>query len=208
MFRRRSTSNEPAPTGSLSAPEETDSTRPKGYTPKKGVRTPKRRESENYQRRPLNAPQSWRESVKRNRELRKKETQRQREAYAKGDERYYRPQDRGKVRAYARDFVDSRRMISEFFLFFSIIIIGAMLFPTPEVQIIVSYVLFPTMMITIVLEGIWLSRQVKKRAAILYPEESVRGAGWYAAMRMLQIRKLRLPKPELRPGDDPDIRKR
>ena len=135
-----------------------------------------------------------------NKEERKRQTKLQREAYANNDERYFRPQDRGKVRAFARDFVDSRRMISEFFLIFSVVILGMLLLPIPEVQLVVTYMVWPIMMVTIVLEGIWTSRQVKRRAAELYPEESVRGAGWYAAMRMLQIRRLRLPKPRVKPG--------
>lgn len=180
----------------------------KGYTPKKGAPTPKRKESEANLRRPLNAPKTRREAYQQYRERRKRDqgrkretVRREREAYANGDERYFRPQDRGPVRAYARDYVDSRRSVSEFFLYFSIGIIVLLFLPLPEVHLAITYVVWPMMMLTIVMEGIWTSRQVKRQAAEHFPNESVRGAGLYATMRMLQIRRLRLPKPQLRPGE-------
>jgi hypothetical protein len=42
---------------------------------------------------------------------------------------------------------------------------------------------------------------VKAVAAQRLPGESTRGLALYAAMRALQIRKLRVPKPRVSPGD-------
>ncbi|NYE48759.1 hypothetical protein HDA32_003879 [Spinactinospora alkalitolerans] len=127
--------------------------------------------------------------------------QREREGYAKGDERYFRPQDRGPVRAMARDYVDSRRSASEFFLYFSLAIIVVLFLPMPEVQMAVTTFVWPLMIVTIVVEGFFTARKVKRLGQEHFPDESVRGAGMYAAMRQLQIRKLRLPKPRVKPGD-------
>lgn len=41
---------------------------------------------------------------------------RQREAMASGDERYLPVRDKGPVRRFARDYVDSRWCVAEFFL--------------------------------------------------------------------------------------------
>jgi len=42
---------------------------------------------------------------------------------------------------------------------------------------------------------------VKSLAEERFPGESTHGIRLYAAMRTLQIRKLRMPKPRLKPGD-------
>ena len=43
-------------------------------------------------------------------------------------------------------------------------------------------------------------RKVTAMAAERFPGESTRGIKIYAAMRSLQIRKLRFPKPRVKPG--------
>ena len=50
-------------------------------------------------------------------------------------------------------------------------------------------------------EGIFIGRKVKTLAAERLPGESTRGLALYSAMRALQIRKLRVPKPRVKPGD-------
>ncbi|WP_393916727.1 DUF3043 domain-containing protein [Halostreptopolyspora alba] len=176
---------------------------PKGYTPKKGQPTPKRSESEKGLRRPLNAPQTRREAYRQYRERRAREQRRgaQRAGAPKGEEQHFRPQDMGPVRAHARDLVDSRRSVSEFFLPFSLVIIVLAFIPSPQFQIGVYYVVWPALMVTIVAEGIFTGRRVKREARARFPDESVRGAGFYAAVRQLQLRKLRLPKPRVRVGE-------
>ncbi|GAB3447337.1 DUF3043 domain-containing protein [Streptomonospora sediminis] len=203
MFRRRSVpaSEDPA----VSGPAAAEATQPKGYTPKKGSPTPKRRESEAGLRRPENAPQTRKEAYRAYRERQAREGQGKSKARpagaAPGEDRHFRPQDLGPVRAYARDVVDSRRSVSEFFLYFSLVVIVLLFLPFPQFQLAVTYVLWPAMMVTLVAEGIFVANRVKRQAGELFPGDStVRGAGLYAAMRQLQIRRLRLPKPRLKPG--------
>ncbi len=50
------------------------------------------------------------------------------------------------------------------------------------------------------LEGYLIGRRSAALAAERYPGESTRGVGLYAAMRALQIRQLRFPKPRVKPG--------
>lgn len=191
-------------TGSAST-EATEAPQPKGYTPKKGAPTPKRRETDKTLRRPVQAPQSRKEAYRLYKERRARQTQPApvRSGVPQGEERYYRPQDYGKVRAYARDFVDSRRSVSEFFLYFSLLIIVLLFLPLREIQIAVTYIIWPVMMVSLVAEGIYVSNRIKKNVADLFPNETegVRGVGWYAAMRQLQIRRLRLPKPRVKVGE-------
>ncbi|MUL40970.1 DUF3043 domain-containing protein [Streptomonospora sp. PA3] len=202
MFRRRSVpaTEDPAASG----PGTAEATQPKGYTPKKGAPTPKRRESEVPLRRPVSAPRTRKEAFRAYRERRSLNSPRpaRKGGGPPGEERHYRPQDLGPVRAYARDVVDSRRSVSEFFLYFSLAVIVLLFLPSPEFQAVVTYVVWPAMMVTIIAEGMYVGNRVKRQARELFPgDASVRGAGMYAAMRQLQIRRLRLPKPKVKPGD-------
>ncbi len=209
VFRRRSaTAATDSKRAESTSQEATEATQPKGYTPKKGVPTPKRKESERDLRRPLNVPQSRKEAYRAYQErLDRQRGRKARNAGApKGEERYFRQQDMGEARAFARDFVDSRRCVSEFFLPLSVLILALSLVSVPLVQMAV-YPLFVLMMVTIVTEGVIVGRTVKKRAAEYFPDDPlVKGAGWYAAMRQIQFRRLRLPKPRLKVRDDPTPR--
>ncbi|WP_304451092.1 DUF3043 domain-containing protein [Nocardiopsis sp. YSL2] len=207
VFRRRSAS---AATDSNSAesasPEATEATQPKGYTPKKGVPTPKRKESGKDLRRPVQAPQTRKEAYRayRDRLDRQKGQPARRSGVPQGEERYFREQDLGKPRAFARNYVDSRRSASEFFLPFSILIIALLFVNNPVFQVGVAYVAWPLMMVTLVAEGVFTARKVKRTAAAHFPDDpKVAGVGMYAAMRQLQFRRLRLPKPTVKVGDDP-----
>ncbi|WP_052810202.1 DUF3043 domain-containing protein [Streptomonospora alba] len=154
----------------------------------------------------MSAPQTRKEAYRAYRERRAREAgpRNKRKGggpQAQGEDRNFRPQDHGPVRAYARDVVDARRSVSEYFLYFSIAVIVLLFLPIPEFQVVVTYVIWPAMMVTIVAEGIYIARSVKRRAGELFPgDPTVRGAGWYAAVRQLQVRRLRLPKPKVKPG--------
>ncbi|UPT19845.1 DUF3043 domain-containing protein [Thermobifida alba] len=205
VFRRRSASAPQEQVMSNSTQSETDQAPArKGYSPKKGVPTPKRREATQQLRRPLAAPKTRREAYKQLRERERRRRQRERAGLVNPEDRYIRPQDLGAARALARDYVDSRRTVSEFFLYFSLAIIVLLFLPLVQVQLFVTYVVWPMMIVTMIIEGFFTARRVKRLIAEHYPRETenVRGAGMYAVMRQLQIRKLRLPKPRVGVGDD------
>ncbi|MFV2196135.1 DUF3043 domain-containing protein [Nocardiopsis sp. LOL_012] len=216
MFRRRSTSAAAdSPSSESASHESAEATQPKGYTPKKGVPTPKRRESEPDLRRPHKVPENRKEAYRAYRERLERQggkggrgaTARRMPGVPQGEEKYFRQADLGEARAYARDFVDSRRSASEFFLPFSILIVVLLFVEMPLFQIGVAYVLWPLMMVTILVEGFFVGRTVKRRAAEYFPDDPmVRGVGMYAAMRQLQFRRLRLPKPRIRVREDPTPR--
>ncbi|WP_460862417.1 DUF3043 domain-containing protein [Nocardiopsis coralliicola] len=203
MFRRRSASASEGTAAAAPAGNDTEAPQDKGYTPKKGVPTPKRSQSQADLRRPLNAPQSRKEAYREFRERRDRDQKRaaSKSGAPKGQERYFRPQDYGPARAYARDMVDSRRSLSEFFLYFSLLIIVLLIAAPLQVQAAITYIGWPVMMATIIIEGVLVARRVKKYTREHFPnDDRLRGIGMYAATRQLQIRRLRLPKPRLKPG--------
>ncbi|OLT46978.1 hypothetical protein BJF85_00520 [Saccharomonospora sp. CUA-673] len=197
--------------------EESDGSHtPRGYTPAKGRPTPKRTEAEGKRRGPVAPPPTTtREAIRRNRELKKqnpvtkedKEARRaaareRRERMMAGDERYLLPRDRGPVKAFVRDMIDSRRNVLGLFMPLAVLVFFSLLIPVVEIQ------QYATMVTTIFLlgmlaEGFLNGRRVANAARERFPNEHIRGAslGWYAFVRASQLRRLRVPKPRLKAGD-------
>lgn len=175
-------------------------------TPKKGRPTPKRREAEGRRRGPVAPPpKTQREAAKRakgNKEDRKTVAARRRQGLAAGEERYLLPRDRGPVRAYVRDIVDSRRHLSGLFMPLALLVLVAILTPVPTIQ---AYAAPATLVVLVfmVVEGVWVGRDVGKRVRAKFPDANDRpmSLGWYAFVRSSQIRKLRKPDPKVRIGD-------
>jgi len=59
------------------------------------------------------------------------------------------------------------------------------------------------LIIIALLDGYLAWRGIKKKLAAKFPGESLRGLGGYAAMRMMQMRRLRMPKPQVARGQHP-----
>jgi hypothetical protein len=191
---------------------EEDDARSKAHTPGKGRPTPKRRDAEQRRRGPVAPPpRTTREAIKRargNKEDRKelaakrKEIRlKQRERMMEGDEKYLMPRDRGPVRGYVRDLVDSRRNLLGLFMPLAILIFVALLVPDPRVQSLTT-LLCLLMLVAMIFEGVLSGGRITRRVRQKFPNEPVRGLsiGWYAFIRASQIRKLRVPKPRVRPG--------
>jgi hypothetical protein len=193
-----------------------DSPQTKAHTPGKGRPTPKRREAEQRRRGPVAPPpRTTREAMKRargNKEERKELAAKRREIRVKqrermmaGDDKYLMPRDRGPVKAYIRDAVDSRRNLLGLFMPLAILIFVALLVPDPRVQSLTT-LLCLLMLVAMVFEGLLSGRRITKQVRAKFPKEPVRGlsVGWYAFIRASQLRKLRVPKPRVRPGDAVD----
>jgi hypothetical protein len=187
--------------------------RPKAHTPGKGRPTPKRRDAEQKRRGPVAPPpRTTREAMRRargNKEERKALNEKRREIRVKqrermmaGDEQYLMPRDRGPVKGYIRDMVDSRRNLLGLFMPLAILIFVALLVPDPRVQSLTTLACL-VMLVAMIFEGLVSGRRITRLVREKFPKEPVRGLsiGWYAFIRASQIRKLRVPKPRVRPGD-------
>jgi hypothetical protein len=209
-FLRRSTTDTAA-----EDPETTDAVDVSGkaFTPGKGKATPKRRDAEAKRRGPVAPPPTtMREAMKRNKELRKANPQSKeerkaaakarREAMMRGDDSALPVRDRGPVKAYVRDLVDSRRNLLGLFMPLAIVVFLTLLVPLPQVQTYVT-MLCTVMLLVMAIEGFVNGRKIVKLAREKFPKETVAGRtiGMYAFVRASQIRPLRVPKPRLKPGD-------
>lgn len=198
MFRSRS-KDEKAPASNAPV---TDSQQPRDPQAPKGRPTPKRSEAQTQRRSVANTPVTRKEAAKRQRSERRVQMDKQRQALASGDERYLPARDKGPVRKFARDFVDSRFCIAEFFLPLAVIILVLSMVRIPQLQNI-ALLLWLFVIVLIIVDSVTTAVRLKKRLNERFPSESKKGAVAYALMRTLQMRRLRLPKPQVKRGERP-----
>ena len=108
--------------------------------------------------------------------------------------------DQGPVRALARDYVDSRRGASEFYMFGVVVLIVLLFVPSLRKSAAVDFAVL-AMLLVIVTEGVLVGGRVIRLAQQRFPGESTRGVRMYAAIRGTQFRRLRMPAPRVKPGD-------
>lgn len=201
VFRRRSPGPGVADTAGSVPPgaDEAEPSRP-GLTAAKGRPTPKRSEAQSRRRQPYNAPADRKTASKRSRQQDATERQRRMAAMRRGEEWALARKDKGPVRALARDYVDSRRTISEYYLYAVVVLVVALVVPGLRKSVLFDYV-FLGVLAVLVLEGYLIGQRVIRLARQRYPGESTHGVRLYAAMRGTQMRRLRLPAPRVKVGD-------
>ncbi|MER5935584.1 DUF3043 domain-containing protein [Streptomyces sp. NPDC002054] len=168
----------------------------------KGRPTPKRAVAQSQRKAVVASTGNRKEDAKRARERRRVELAKQREALASGDERYLPARDKGPVRRFVRDYVDSRFSVAEMFLPLAVVILVLSMIRVPSIQNI-ALLLWLGVIALIIVDSIGLFIRLKKALNQRFPDEPKRGAVAYGLMRTLQMRRLRLPKPQVKRGERP-----
>lgn len=166
----------------------------------KGRPTPTRKEREAAARKPLVGDKSP-EAIKAAKTRAAEERKKARDGMMRGEERYLTVRDKGPQRRLARDIVDSRFTA------------GQLVMPALFVMIIISYAGNMSVQLYTLL-GMWIlffviavdafliGRRVEKAIDKKFGKGKIeRGVRWYAAMRSIQMRPMRLPKPQVKRGD-------
>lgn len=180
----------------------TDSKQTRDPQAPKGRPTPKRNEAQSQRRSVANTSLTRKDAAKRQREERRAALERQRKALAGGDERYLPARDKGPVRKFARDFIDSRFNVAEFFLPMAVVILVLSMVRVASLQNI-ALLLWLIVIVLIVLDSFVTAFRLRKQLGERFPDQNRRGAVAYALMRSLQMRRLRLPKPQVKRGERP-----
>jgi len=163
----------------------------------KGRPTPKRSEAQSARRRAATTPKDRKSQVKAAREARRVDLAKRREALANGDERHLPAAHQGPVRKFTRDFVDSRYRVAEFFLPMAVVIlIGSMLPGLQAVSLLLWLLAIVLIVVDSFVTAVTLRRQLRQR----FPNQNTKRAVSYGLMRTLQMRRLRLPKPQVARG--------
>jgi hypothetical protein len=197
----------PVPTGSDTA---TALERSSG----KGHPTPRRKDAEKRNLRPVVGGEAYRQARqaqtkeerkqqrKADREAAQRARLRAREALVNGDESQLPARDRGPARRFARVLVDTRRNLGEIFLPIMLVILLVSMIPTPATQIASLLLLYMTAL-AVAVDTVRIRRRVQRQVEEKYGESQAHGVGSYAMMRSLQMRRTRLPKPQIARGEAP-----
>ncbi|WP_139981244.1 DUF3043 domain-containing protein [Nocardioides litoris] len=155
----------------------------------KGRPTPTRKEAEAAARAKAKVPRTRKEQMQRQRALRSESSQKVRQGMKDGDERYLLPRDKGPVRRFVRDFVDAR------FSFAEVVI------PLMFVAIFVPALVLPLFLVLLI-DLVWMRSRLRKALAERFPEESMKGTTYYSITRAMQMRFMRLPKTQVKIGQE------
>jgi hypothetical protein len=162
----------------------------------KGRPTPKRKEAEAGRKTGFAAPRDAKAARARDREARMQA----RAGLLAGDARFFPARDRGPVREFVRDHIDTRRTAGEFFIPGAIVVMIGSLVPSTKVQSIVLAV-WMTLFVLVILDTVIIGVRLRSKLAALFPNDtSVKGAATYGALRALQMRRFRLPPPRIGVG--------
>jgi hypothetical protein len=167
----------------------------------KGRATPTRAEREAARKRPL-VPDTKEAKARARAEL-AAQREKARVGMANGDARYLPPRDQGPQRKFVRDWVDAGWHLGEAVMPAMVLVILATFLPFPAIQYYAFVGLWIFIFFVIgdmVITSITVKRAVKRKFGA---DKIEKGLGWYAAMRTVQMRFLRLPKPQVKRGQKP-----
>lgn len=165
----------------------------------KGAPTPSRKAREAANKRPLvggTSPEARKAAKAAATDARRKA----REGMYNGDDRYLTARDKGPQRRLVRDIVDSRFTAGELVLpaLFVVILIS-----TVDSVVVQFYTMIGmwVLFLAIAIDAFFTGRRALRRVAAKFGADKVeRGLRWYAAMRSIQMRPMRLPKPQVKRG--------
>jgi len=177
--------------------------RTRGYTPSKkdlGKITPKRKAGGRIAEPP---PANRREATRRMRQKQREARAEARAGMMAGKEEYLLPRDKGPEKAVVRDLVDARRNVATYFLPGALIVLlGSSAAMPPQVRVGANLFWF-LLALGVVVDSVLLSRRIKKVIGERFPQSTTRPRShyWYAIMRSLSFRRMRMPAPRVKLGD-------
>jgi hypothetical protein len=189
LFRRTRSETDPTPAGTVEKEGG------------KGRPTPTRREAEAAARARAKVPRTRKEIAKAQRAARMESSQRVRSAMKSGDERYFLQRDKGPVRSFIRDYVDRRFSFVELMIPLLILTMVLGYSGNPALASMGNTILLFTMLL-VVGDLILLRFRLRRELARRFPSESTKGTTYYAVMRSLQMKFMRLPKPKVKIGQE------
>jgi hypothetical protein len=190
-----------------------------GTTAPKGKPTPKRSEAgrrrgpvapapmttaeARRRRKEVGAPKLSRDERKSERLARRADMSERREKMMAGEDAYLLPRDKGPVRRFVRDVVDSRRNVLGLFMPAALGLIFVMLaMPYPKLQQAISFAM-PVLLLIMAIDGFIVGRKANRLVDEKFPDNTESGwkLGLYAASRASQLRRMRAPRPQVNRGD-------
>jgi hypothetical protein len=165
----------------------------------KGRRTPTRKEAQAAARERARAGLDKKSAQKLQREKRAEANRRMRAGLKAGEEKFLPARDQGPVRRFIRDWVDARLSVAEFLL--PLLLVIMVLQASGSKQLVsASSGLWAATILLLVVDTLWVRFRLRRELKGKFPDESLKGTTYYALLRMVQLRFMRLPKPVVRIG--------
>jgi len=196
--------------GRSKAPESPAATAQPAKAGGKGRATPSRREAESRNRHPLIGRPQVRAGASKEERKEARAAQRaamgeqrakMREAMVTGEEKYLPARDQGPARRFARDYVDARRNLGEYLLPAAFVVLILNLFRIPGMAYAPILLLY-VVVLGVAVDSYLLRRKVGRIATEKFGDKA-KGVGGYAMMRSLQMRRTRMPRPQIGRGQFP-----
>jgi hypothetical protein len=165
----------------------------------KGHATPSRKEQEAARKRPL-VPNDRKLAARQSRDQMAVARERARVGMANGEEKYLPARDKGPQKRYVRDYIDARWSIGEVLLPLLVVVIIGSFFDQIAVYVFLAVY---AIIAVVVIEAIIVTTMLKRKLAAKFGAGKVERVAWYASMRMVQLRVLRMPKPKVKRGEFP-----
>ena len=165
----------------------------------KGRATPSRKQQEAANLRPLVGKKTP-ESRKADKAQIREERIKARIGMAAGEEKYLGVRDRGPQRKFVRNYVDSKFSLGELVMPALLVVILISAIDSYVVQLATLLTMW-TLFIGVAINGWILGRGAVRALEAKYGASKVEsGLKWYAGMRSVQMRPMRLPKPQVKRG--------
>jgi hypothetical protein len=170
----------------------------------KGHATPTRKEREAARKRPLVGDKTP-EARAMSKEQLRVQRDRARIGLANGEEKYLPAKDRGAQKKYIRDIVDSRWGFAELTIpiLFLLVVVG---YFDAGLAAYINYGLW-ALVLLIAIDLIVLHFRIKRLLTEKFGADRVERRGLYHATRGIQLRVMRLPKPQVKRGESLDGRR-
>jgi hypothetical protein len=162
----------------------------------KGRATPTRAQAQAAARARAKGAMDKKQAARVARERRNASSAKAREGMKSGDERYLTGRDKGPVRRFVRDFIDARLCMAELMLPLLLVILVTSTF-APSL----SNSLWGATILVVALDTVLLVFRLRRELPRRFPNQSTRGAVGYGLLRSLQLRWIRLPKPQVKLGN-------
>ncbi len=167
----------------------------------KGRPTPKRKEAEALAKARARTPRTRKELAARQRQVRTEDSRKIRAGMKAGDERYLLPRDKGPMRRFVRDYVDSRFSIVE--LLIPLLVVTMILGYSGNASLVqASYLVMMATFLFVFVDMFVLRFRLRKELRRRFRGEPLKGTTYYAVIRSLQMKFMRMPKSKVKIGQD------
>ncbi|GAA2116665.1 DUF3043 domain-containing protein [Nocardioides bigeumensis] len=165
----------------------------------KGRPTPSRKEAEAAARARAKAPRTRKEQAAAQRSARGESSRQMRQAMKTGDERYLPTRDKGPVKRFIRDWIDSRFSFVELLVPLLILTMALGYSGNARLMGIGNGLMFGIILLVVV-DIFMLRFRLRRELARRFPDAPTKGTTYYAVMRSLQMKFMRMPKPQVKIG--------